>query len=227
MRIEAILWDMDGVLIDSEQQKYLAWKKAIKNNGGGEFKPDDYKELVGLHSREIARILVKKGFISADKTKRVIRETDEIYESQGIHKVKPIESSIRLLRNMHELYLRKGIPKHVVVSSDTPENIVHNLKKYGLKQHFEFFISVHSKKPKPNPTGYIEAAERLGLKPNQCIVIEDTPAGVQAGRRAGMRVVGRSSEWISRQKLKNAGAFMTADNLDELTTKFVMIIMHK
>ena len=178
MGIEAILWDMDGVLIDSEGQKYDAWRRAIENNGGREFREEDYMKLVGTNSLDIIFALVEKGFITKDVAEIVLRERDYIYDTDGINRVQAIDSSAKLLMEIDAIHRREGIPRQARVSSESEENINKNLQRLGLYSCFEYVLSIADQRPKPAPDGYIVTAEKLGLSPTQCVAIEDTFAGV-------------------------------------------------
>lgn len=217
MGIEAILWDMDGVLIDSERQKYEAWKQAILQNNGKEFDEESYMSVVGFHKNDIIAYLIQQGFILPDCEDAVFQEWQRIYTEQGRYQTAPIEPSIKLLQSIRQL---SNKPTQAIVSSDTPQNIQHNIQRFGIDSCFDLIISAHDMNPKPAPDAYLKAARELSVEPRQCLVVEDTRAGVEAGRTARMYVVGLGNKWTPSQALVDAGARIVVPRLDLLRPTF-------
>jgi len=219
MGIEAILWDMDGVLIDSELLKYEAWKLAIEHNGGNSFEKADYVKLVGLGSDAIVKELVRKRFISKDVAESVLAERNQIYDTASINDVKLIEPSVDLLIKIDSQRVNRS-PCQVLVSAESYENIAVHLNRFGLDQYLKFAISTEGMRTKPAPDGYNRAIDQLGISSSEGVAIEDTPAGVEAAKRAGLKVVGLASEWVSQQRLIGAHADIVVRSLDHLSTDF-------
>ena len=100
-----------------------------------------------------------------------------------------------------------------IVSSTPRENVRVVLRSLGLEGVFETVIAEEdAPKGKPDPQGFLVAAERLGVKPEECVVIEDAPGGVEAAKRAGMRCIGLTT---SRPREALAEADVVVDSLEE------------
>jgi len=219
MGIEAILWDMDGVLIDSEPLKYEAWKLAIEHHGGNKFEKADYVKLVGRGSDAIVEELVRKRFITREVAKAVLAERNQIYDTSSIKDVKLIDASVDLLIKIDSQRVNES-PCQVLVSAESYENIAVHLNKFGLDQYLKFAKSTEGLRTKPAPDGYKAAIDLLGISSSEGVAIEDTPSGVQAAKRAGLKVVGLSSEWVKPERLKRAHADLVVPSLGYLSTDF-------
>lgn len=179
----AILFDMDGVLIDSTPVHARAWQTYLRRlgrdpNGVG-------RALHGLRNDHIVRALFGDG-PSDEEVHRHGAEKEKIYRE--------------LMAPLLEQYLLPGLREFLDLLGELPcavasnaerENLDFVLDGTGLRPHFPVVVDAHMvTHPKPHPEIYLLAAERLGVPPARCVVIEDSRAGVQAARAAGMAVAG-------------------------------------
>jgi beta-phosphoglucomutase family hydrolase len=179
----AFLFDLDGVLIDSMPLHTEAWRIYLKRLN----KPIEDLE-VRMHGRRNDEIVVD--FIGRDLTPGEIFEhgaaKERLFrEMMGPRLEQHIVPGIKDFLRKHE-----GAPM-ALASNAEPANIDFVLQAAGLRHCFQVIVDGHQvSRPKPWPDIYIRAAELLGAAPASCIVFEDSPAGVAAGRAAAMRVVG-------------------------------------
>ena len=180
--IRGVLFDMDGVLVDSES---FICKAAIMmfSEIGIIVSPEDFQPFVGMgENRYIGGVAEKHG-IMVD-IEQVKARTYNIYKKIVRGKLFPLPGS-------HEFISRcrnKGLKLALVTSADAIKMEI-NLKEIGLSQNtFDSIITgLDVKKKKPFPEIYLKAAKSLGLKPGNCLVVEDAISGIDAGKAAGCR----------------------------------------
>ncbi len=181
---QALIFDMDGLMLDSEPLYQQAWQTAAKELGFT-LELDLYLSLVGRSSAEADRIFVQtygEEFPVAEFNHRWDQHWRSLIQQQGI-KLQP--GLLPLLDWVEE----RNIPKAVGTSSNATEAEL-CLTLAGIRDRFSTVITVDQVKAgKPEPDIFISAASKLGISPSQCLVLEDSNAGVQAAQSAGMAVV--------------------------------------
>ncbi|HWB52785.1 MAG TPA: HAD family phosphatase [Tepidisphaeraceae bacterium] len=205
----AVIFDMDGVLVDSYQAHFQSWKTAAARYGLTMAEPD-FKATFGRTTRDIIRHLWADKF---DQSK--IAEFDAAKEAdyrEILQANLPVMAGAEhLIASLHAAGFKLAIG-----SSGPKENIA--VVKHGLK-HGEFFNATTNgsevKHGKPDPEVFLLCAKKIGIEPAQCAVIEDAPAGVEAARRAGMISIGLLGT-APREALKKFAHVVVAQ-LDELT----------
>jgi beta-phosphoglucomutase len=180
----AMIFDLDGVLVHSMPLHTEAWRQYLKGLGL------QFDDLEGrMHGKRNAELV--QDLIGADLGEEVIFEHGAAKErlwrqlmiERGIEQYR-----VRGLEDFLERF--SGVPK-AIGSNAEPENINFVLNHFDLKRHFNIVVDGHQvSRPKPFPDIYLKAAELLRTEPANCIVFEDSPTGVEAGRAAGMRLVG-------------------------------------
>lgn len=205
-----VIFDMDGVLIDSYRAHFESWR-IIAAEEGLEITEEEFAKTFGRTSREIIAALW--GEHTPDEAK--IRELDERKEAAFRDLLRdhfPImPGAPELLDALHEAGFALAIG-----SSGPPENVALTLEKLGRGHLFGAVITGQDvTRGKPDPQVFLLAAERLALPPQQCAVVEDAPPGVEAAHRAGMVAVGLVSTGRTREML--AAADLVVDSLSELS----------
>ena len=196
--LKGILFDMDGVLVDSEEYIFMATKLMFAEHGVI-VKPEDAIPFVGMgENRYISGIGELNGFvvnIERDKAR-----TYTIYEEITRHKLKALPGTHAFI----EQCTRKKL-KMAIVSSADKVKILINLREIQLaKDDFHCIISGQDvERKKPYPDIYLLAAEKLGLKPEECLVVEDAISGVTAGKAAGSKCLALTTSFQA-EKLKEA-----------------------
>lgn len=222
-KIEAVIFDCDGVLVDTEHLKFLAWQQAL-NSVNVELSLDEYMMVAGHSSETIRQLLeeMKRLDISED----VIPLKRLKYQELQIQGVPPIEGAIAFVRylsqNKDTLHIKLGL-----ASSASRNEILMNLKQIELEHEFDLIISGSDDlgsyvddegTNKPKPYIYIEAAKRLGIPPTQCLVFEDTEAGIEAAAAAGMIAVAIPNRMTKDQNFSKA---------DQVIDSISSLMMHQ
>lgn len=208
-KIEAVIFDCDGVLVDTEYLKFLAWKEALSSKNI-DFTVEEYMPLVGHSSNNILLMLKKQKQI--DISEDVIQIKNEKYQVLQEQGVPPIHAMVSFARQLADRKKNLGIQLGLASSASLAE-IRQNLKQIDLKDAFDLVISGSDDlddyldpegKNKPKPYIYIEAAKRLGTSPKQCLVFEDTQAGIEAAAGAGMIAIAVPNEFTYLQDFSQA-----------------------
>ena len=182
--LRAFIFDVDGTLLDTERIYMQAWKDAAAELGY-DMPMSLLRKTRAVNAKEAARIFeeeIGNGF-SYEKTRPIrVRIAEEIIERES-----PI-----LMPGVLEVldYLKeKGIRLAVASSTNTKTTKAH-LSSSGILEYFEVIVGGDMiEKGKPNPDIFLKAAALLGEAPEACVVVEDSPAGIQAGAAAGMKTV--------------------------------------
>jgi beta-phosphoglucomutase len=196
--IKAVLFDMDGVLVDSEE---FICKAAIEmfREKGLMVKPEDFIPFVGTgENRYIGGVAEKYNFplvIERDK-----KRTYEIYEQIVHNKLKPLPGVLDFITSCRN----KNLKIAVATSADEVKMKI-NLREIGIPvEAFDATVNgLQIERKKPFPDIYLKAAELLGVEPEKCLVVEDAPNGIQAARAAGMNCLAVMSSF-KEIKLKDA-----------------------
>jgi HAD superfamily hydrolase (TIGR01509 family) len=177
-RYEGYIFDCDGTLADSMPIHYLAWKKAV-GEAGGQFPEDLFYSLGGVPSRQIVTLLNEK--FGSQMDPEALSTLKEEYYVDLLTEVTPIEEVVRFAR---EVAL---FSKVAVASGGVLPVVLKTLKSIGLADFFSVVVtSEQVPRGKPYPDMFLEAARRLDVSPQACLVLEDSPAGFEAAKAAGM-----------------------------------------
>lgn len=178
----AILWDMDGTILDSKMCHFMSWRDTLKKHGF-ELNQDVYDENFGRNTRTILPLFL--GF-KPDKgvMKRIIQEKEARFRE-----IAPKEA--RLVRGV-ETWLadaKKANITQAIASSAEMDNIREMMTSFNLLQYFDVFISGADLPAKPEPDVFLQATHVLDQSIERFIVIEDSPPGVKAAKRARMTCI--------------------------------------
>ncbi|MBJ6124272.1 HAD family hydrolase [Microvirga splendida] len=206
-----LIFDCDGVLVDSEVLSCRIDAEILTEMGVPYTAEDIARQFVGVSLKDqIARIEAERGCtIPADFSKRLNHALFERFETE----LQPVPG-------VREAILSLPYPR-CVASSSTPERIALSLRVTGLSDLFEHvFSATEVACGKPAPDLFLHAAAQMGANPRDCVVIEDSSAGVQAAIAAGMRVIGFIGGGHCgpehREKLRAAGAPVVIERMSEL-----------
>ena len=181
----AVLWDMDGTILDSAGEHWTAWKEILEAEG----RPVAYEEFrrsFGQRNDLILRGIFGPG-LSDEEIDRIGSAKEARYRklvrSRGVSFLPGVKLWLGRFRERGWL--------QAVASSAPRENIRTVLDGLCAAGFFAAVVSAEDvSRGKPDPQVFLRAAERLGVSPSDCLVIEDAPAGIEAARRAGMKSVG-------------------------------------
>lgn len=174
LNCRAMLFDLDGTLIDSASRIQRLWQDWGRRHG---IAPQSILDV--MHGRRAGETISLVAPHLSIKDEVYALETDEISDMNG---VKPYSSARELLRKL-------STKQWAIVTSGSLRVVEARMDHVGLPRPGIFITGDDVKAGKPAPDGYLLAASRLNLNPGDCVVIEDAPAGIQAGWAAGMKVI--------------------------------------
>ncbi|MBS7564291.1 HAD family phosphatase [Mucilaginibacter sp. Bleaf8] len=182
------IFDMDGTLIDNNAYHFEAWKAVFEKYKHMPVSFELYNEkMSGVPGMTVMREFFPE--YTEDEMQRVFEEKSQTYKDAFAPFAAPINGLERLLME----FKNAGI-KMAIASSATVANINFILEHVPIRQYFDAIVDgPRISKPKPNTQIFLKAAEDLGIKPEDCIVFEDSISGIKAGRAAGMKVVAITS----------------------------------
>lgn len=199
--IRAFIFDMDGTLIDSQILWVDATEAALHEWGIPVSRAEVLELAYGISSADIRAEVARRYPQFAGDLPAVWRSAGDHFDRMREKRDIRIPSSIQLLKDLAARY------PVCIVSGSSARHLAQGIALMGVEADIEFALSVADyPKNKPNPACYLMAAERLGLAPEACLVFEDSAAGVQAARGAGMHCValardGRPAQDVSAADL--------------------------
>lgn len=188
MNFQAVLFDMDGVVVDNLTYHVDAWLLFCERKNIPLTREIFYRELNGMNSKDTFEWFYKREMSRAEI--EVLEEEKElIYRDFYRDHIKPAPGLLAFLQTLRA----HGI-KTALATSAGPGNIDFILDGLGIRDQFDAIIGgAEVRKGKPDPEIYLKAADLVGVEPGLCWVIEDSLQGIAAGQSAGMRVVGIST----------------------------------
>ena len=183
--MRAVLWDLDGTLVDSEEYHWLSWRDTMR----GEGIELTYERFLASFGQRNDRIL--GAWLGADtdpeRMQRIGDAKETAYrrlaETRGLQ---PLPGAREWL-----VALREAGWKQSIASSAPRENVEVMLRVLDLTQYLDAIVSAEDvTRGKPDPQVFLAAAAKLAVPPERCIVVEDAAAGVEGARRGGMKSIG-------------------------------------
>ncbi|AGK96320.1 HAD family hydrolase [Clostridium pasteurianum] len=219
--LKAVIFDMDGVLIDSEPDHLRIHEKMLESLG---IEPSsiDHSKYVGVTTNykwsdikskyDLSYSVQELVDINRNNYFKYITSEDAIVEA--------ISGVDKLVKNIHNDRLK------LAVASSSPINVIETVAKcIGLEKYFDVLVSGdYVKRSKPNPDIFLYAAEKLEINPENCLVVEDSHNGSIAAKRAGMKCVGYKNINSANQDISSADLIIDSFNkvqLEELKKLFV------
>jgi len=195
--MKAVIFDMDGVIIDSEPL-HLKVEREIVEEFGGKLSDEEYEEFVGTSDYHLWSSLKKRYNLKPSVEELIALKKQRFAEN--IDKVKLVDDFFDF---MLELYNRQYLL--ALASSNNRKIIDMVIEKFKLNKYIKTSISGEEVlKGKPNPEIFLKAAKKLKVHPGNCLVIEDSHAGVQAAKAAGMKCIGFKNPNSGNQDLYDA-----------------------
>ena len=211
MNFAAVLFDFDGVLVDTEWAIYQAWLATFQAHGH-DLPLDVYTRCIGsdfatwspkTHLEELSGLAFDWHDLDAKRQKAIMADL----AGEG-----PMPGVMALLENLTAQGIRRA-----VVSSSSHHWVDGWLEKLAFAEHFETVVCRgDAPQIKPSPDLYLEAAKRLGLEPKDCLVIEDSLNGMHAAKAAGMCV------WIVPNRVTAGLDFSCADRIFPSLSEFIL-----
>jgi beta-phosphoglucomutase len=211
--IKAVLFDLDGVLVSTDEYHYRSWKKISAEEGFDFFDHEFNHKFRGVARMECIEIITKasgKNYTTEQKQELADRKNKYFVES-----LSSVTTEVLLpgaLSALHELR-KRGIK--IAIASNS-RNAVTIIKQVKIEHLLDAIVDGHQiENSKPDPEVFLLAAKKVGIPPAQCLVVEDAIAGIESARRAGMKALGIGT----KERLPNADIVvpdLSVISIDEL-----------
>jgi beta-phosphoglucomutase len=206
----AVIFDMDGVLVDSYHAHLESWR-AMAAERGRTMTRGQFDATFGRTSREILATLWPDLVLSEVEIAALDARKEELFRAILDRAFPPMPGAVALLESLYAAGFALAVG-----SSGPPENVAMVLDRMGCRRLFGTLITgADVTRGKPDPQVFLLAAERLGIAPRRCAVVEDAPPGIAAAKAADMAAVGLASTGRTREILSNAD--LVVDALAELS----------
>lgn len=183
LEYKALIFDLDGTLVDSMPAHFKAWCKALEDQGQpGVFPEDVFYAMGGRPTRDIVKVINGEQGLHLD--------ADQVASSKKRHYLKSL-SLIEMIPAVAKIAEEnRGRVPMAVASGSSREVVEKTLQTLGVSDWFDEVVSSNEvANGKPAPDVFLEAASRIGVDPKDCVVFEDARSGIIAARAAGMEVV--------------------------------------
>lgn len=215
--MKAVIFDMDGVIIDSEPIHFEVDMQTMREFGVNISK-DELNKYVGTTNEYMLNDLINKY-----KIQKSIKEILEYKMELTIRRIK--ETKINAISGIPELLtsLKHNNIKTAIGSSSPKELIITVIEKFQLGKYFDCIVSGDEvKEGKPKPDIYLEVSKRIGVNPEECIVIEDSRNGVLAAKNAGMKCFGFRNVNSGNQDLSKADIIV--DSIRNIDIEIIKVL---
>jgi beta-phosphoglucomutase family hydrolase len=186
-KTRAVIWDMDGVIADTAPYHLKAWQEVFQKRGV-KFTKEDFRHTFGQRNDTIIKNTLGEETSQAE-IEAIASQKEACFRQRIRPNLKPLPGVAALLKALSQADFKMAL-----ASSAPIENIQLLTRSLDINSYFQSIISDKDvTEGKPNPQVFQLAAQRLGVEPENCIVIEDAVAGVTAAKRAGMRCLAITS----------------------------------
>ncbi len=201
---KAVLFDFDGVLAETMNDLFLAWKNSF-DDFGVTITKEDYFPLEGMKVLKIAELISKKYNLNASP-ETIVKKKEKYYLDNH---------QFKFYNGVHELIemLIKNNKYIVIVSASSKEKLEKTVPRHFLDKFNSIITSEDYTLGKPNPEPYLNAISRLNLKSEDCIVVENAPLGIKSAKNAGCFCIAITST-LSKDFLKEAN--LIVDKFEDL-----------
>lgn len=181
LSFELIIFDMDGLMFDTEKISFISWRDAAARYG---YQIDDniFRKTIGANLISTKDIYIKHFGISFPIEEIIserVRISEELIKLKGL----PIKKGLYELLD----YLSQSNIKKAVATSTSRNRALNLLKLAGIDNNFDYVLCGDEiEKSKPDPEIFLKVSDKLGCSPNKCLVLEDSEAGIEAAHKAGM-----------------------------------------
>lgn len=215
----AVLFDMDGVLVDNTNFHINAWLQFSQRHGRPITKEQYLENINGRVSADAMAYMFGRT-VSTDELVEFTEEKEGIYRELYSQHLRPTTGLISFLDALKAENVRLAVG-----TSAPASNVLFTLDGLSIRSYFNAIVdSGMIRHGKPNPEIYLTAADRVGIDPARCVVFEDALAGIEAGMRAGMTVIALATTH-THDELKNSGAALIVDDFTGLTVDAVRALV--
>lgn len=217
----AVIFDMDGVLVDSYRPHWESWQR-MAAEVGRRLDEAKFVQTFGRTSREIIAEHWGHGALSDAEIAKFDRRKEALYREIVADNFPAMDGAAELIRSLHATGFRLAVG-----SSGPPENVALAIDRLDVASLFQTLVTgADILRGKPDPQVFLIAAERLGVPPSRCAVIEDAPVGIAAANAAGMTSIALVSTGHTRDSVSAAN--LIVDSLRELSPgRIVDLLSHR
>ncbi|MGB3848799.1 MAG: HAD family phosphatase [Tunicatimonas sp.] len=213
MEKPAVIFDMDGVIVDNHRYHLQSWLSFFEQHDI-RMTEEEYKAQVnGRVMHTILPQLLGRS-LSPEEIRRFGDQKEEAYRDAYRDHIRPTPGLVAFLEELRQ----QNVPRAIATSAP-PANVTFTLDHTKLRPYFPVIVDdTMVTQGKPDPEVYLLSAAQLNMPPERCIVFEDAILGIQAGKNAGMYVVGVATTH-TREELKDTEADYVVDNFEGLTVE--------
>lgn len=212
--LKAVIFDMDGVLIDSEPIHMEGWVQALEEHGVT-IDVEYYSQFIGQTNEYMSSKVVEDFKLDCTPSEIIalsLKLRDKIFDKNGFP---PVPHTKELIIDLYDNDIKLAI-----ASSSNVQEIDNVVKALDIERYFDALVSgVTVENSKPAPDIFMKAMDELGVSNNECVVIEDAFHGVTAANRAGIPVIGFINENSGNQDLSGANGII--DDFKDVDCKFI------
>lgn len=208
MKTGAVIFDLDGTLIDNNSFHLISWKRYLKNMGR-EISEEEYKMNINGRTNKDAVEYIYGRKMKEEEAMGYALEKEEIYRKLYKPLIKPVPGLMQFLNELE----KRGIPM-AIATSGIQVNIDFMFDNIPIRKYFSVVVnSSHIKHGKPDPEIYLKTASMLDVPAKRCLVFEDSVVGIQAARAARMKVIAIATTH-SKEELAEADLVIENFNME-------------
>ncbi len=215
--LKAIIFDLDGTLVDSLPYHHESWRIFFKNNN---LEENDFTEILKEYKGGGTLELMTSVFgdmYTKEELKQMTDDKEVIFRDIYKSKIYPIEGLKKFLDNLKESNILLSIGSNAI-----RKNVIMTIEELGITNYFGSIICGDEvSKGKPDPEMYIKTLSNLKVNKDECVIFEDSIEGVEAGKNADIKVIGVTSSQSS-EILKSAGAFKTINDYTRINVDNIL-----
>lgn len=212
-KIKAIIFDLDGVIVDSEPLHFEAAKFALKEYGINLMLEEYLQFGVAKGAKNLYEKISEKYGIIIDMERAFKIKKDKFQELFEVN-VSPRKGIIEAIESLGEKYIL------AIASSGIRESVISVLERLNIKDKFSLIVTAEDvARVKPFPDIYEKSCDLLGLDKTECVAIEDSETGVESAKEAGIKCIAIPCEFTKHQNFSKADVVL--DSLDKLNVDFI------
>ena len=193
--IKAVIFDWDGTLADSLKYHYEAYKVALKPFM--DLKPEDIYKREGGKTMDILSDLLRNTQIDDYEMKRLVERKQTYYKDNAVS-IRMLSGGKKLIKKLRKLNFKIGL-----ATGAHREGLMTSLRKSEVELFDHIITADETNKSKPNPEPYLNTMKALGVKPEETVIIENAPLGVESAKSAGSLCIAITST-VTKEDLKRA-----------------------
>ncbi|GAB3961920.1 HAD family hydrolase [Spirosoma harenae] len=187
--MKAVIFDMDGVLVDTNPHHRIAWREYYQRNGKALSDADFVQYVSGKHNSDIVAHLFTNQPLTPQEVTRLSNEKEALFRELYRPAIHPVAGLVPFLQALKAAGIRTA-----VATSAPVENLDFVMDTLGIRSYFDALLNESMvSHPKPDPEIYQKAMEMLGVEPTESVIFEDSMTGIQAAKASGASVVGMAT----------------------------------